>query len=302
MTVRHLKIFIQVYRTQNITKAAEQLHITQPTVTRAIQELERYYGIRLFERINRRLSVTESGHKLYAHAVHIVDSFDRMERSLKNWDEFGILRIGATPTLASVLLPSVAVEFGRRYPGISLRTAVRNGTDLQNQLLNNELDFALIEGSISMPHLVREEIGQDRLVLILPPDDPRQHQPRLLLQELQNDKLLLREESSMARSFLNRIFAMHNMTIDPSMESISTHALIQAVHMGLGISFLPEQLVMHSILSGYVSSRKVDDEPFVRRDYIVYHENKFLADSAREFLDLCRAAAKETVTLKDSRK
>ena len=71
--------------------AAELLHMTQPAVTRTIQEIEQYYGVRLFERINRRLYVTESGRELYAHALHIVDTFDAMEKGMRNWDEFGVL-------------------------------------------------------------------------------------------------------------------------------------------------------------------------------------------------------------------
>lgn len=81
MTLRHLRVFLAVYQTQNVTRAAERLHMTQPTVTRAVQELERYYGVRLFERINRRLYITQSGRQLYARAVHIVGSFDRMEKN-----------------------------------------------------------------------------------------------------------------------------------------------------------------------------------------------------------------------------
>lgn len=76
MTLRHLRVFLAVYQTQNVTRAAERLHMTQPTVTRAVQELERYYGVRLFERINRRLYITQSGRQLYARAVHIVGSFE----------------------------------------------------------------------------------------------------------------------------------------------------------------------------------------------------------------------------------
>ena len=101
MTIRHMKIFAAVYREQSVTRAAESLHMTQPAVTRAIQEIEGYYGVRLFERINRRLSATESGKHLYARAVHIADAFDAMETELRNWDALGVLRVGASVTLTT---------------------------------------------------------------------------------------------------------------------------------------------------------------------------------------------------------
>ena len=72
MTLRHLRVFLAVYQTQNVTRAAERLHMTQPTVTRAVQELERYYGVRLFERINRRLYITQSGRQLYARVEELL--------------------------------------------------------------------------------------------------------------------------------------------------------------------------------------------------------------------------------------
>ncbi len=292
MTLRHLRVFLAVYQTQNVTRAAERLHMTQPTVTRAVQELERYYGVRLFERINRRLYITQSGRQLYARAVHIVGSFDRMEKELKNWDEFGLLRIGATPTLASVLLPKTLMTFEKRHPKLRVRCSVENGTHLQEALADDRLDFALVEGEVAAEHLHAEPFSEDRLILLLPPDDPRRNAPALTLRELAESPLLLREKGSMGRSFLDRVFAAHDLPLEPLMESISTHAIIQAVHAGLGISFLPQRLIRHSVESGFVATRAVDDEPFVRRNFAAWHEDKFLTRSARELLEdfrRCRA-------------
>ncbi len=285
MTLRHLRVFLAVYQTQNVTRAAERLHMTQPTVTRAVQELERYYGVRLFERINRRLYITQSGRQLYARAVHIVGSFDRMEKELKNWDEFGLLRIGATPTLASVLLPKTLMTFEKKHPKLHVRCSVENGTHLQEALADDRLDFALIEGEVAAEHLHAEPFSEDRLILLLPPDDPRRNAPALTLRELAESPLLLREKGSMGRSFLDRVFAAHDLPLEPLMESISTHAIIQAVHAGLGISFLPQRLIRHSVESGFVATRAVDDEPFVRRNFAAWHEDKFLTRSARELLE-----------------
>lgn len=285
MTLRHLRVFLAVYQTQNVTRAAERLHMTQPTVTRAVQELERYYGVRLFERINRRLYITQSGRQLYARAVHIVGSFDRMEKELKNWDEFGLLRIGATPTLASVLLPKTLMTFEKKHPKLRVRCSVENGTHLQEALADDRLDFALIEGEVAAEHLHAEPFSEDRLILLLPPDDPRRNAPALTLRELAESPLLLREKGSMGRSFLDRVFAAHDLPLEPLMESISTHAIIQAVHAGLGISFLPQRLIRHSVESGFVATRAVDDEPFVRRNFAAWHEDKFLTRSARELLE-----------------
>ena len=111
MTIRHMKIFLQVYALESITKAAEVLNMTQPAVTRAIQEMEHYYGVCLFERIGHRLSRMAAGEEFYAHALHIVEAFDRMEKELRDWDEIGRIRIGATNTLGCFFLPELLLEF-----------------------------------------------------------------------------------------------------------------------------------------------------------------------------------------------
>lgn len=123
MTLKHLRIFVTVYREMNITKAADLLHMTQPAVSRSIQELENYYGIRLFERINRRLYRTKESEEIYVRALHIVNSFHDMELEIKNWDEFGIFRIGASITLGNFILPVMIRQLQNLYPNLRVQAA-----------------------------------------------------------------------------------------------------------------------------------------------------------------------------------
>lgn len=288
MTIRHLKVFVEVYKQESITKAAESLFVTQPTVTRAIQELEEYYGVVLFERINKRLKITECANKLYFHANHIISSIDQMEEEMKNWDEIGILRIGATPTIGSVLLPSIIKEFSDKHSKLVVKTTINNGTELQKELYSNHLDLVLIEGGNIMEHLHQELFSVDKLVLVMPPDDERKNRDDITISSLIDDKFLLREQGSTSRSYINHIFSRHGVSINPIMESISTHAIIRAVHFGLGISILPEEMVLHSIESGYVSSAKIKDEDLNRKQFILWHKNKFLTKFAKEFIEMCK--------------
>lgn len=287
MTIRHMNIFITVYQTENVTKAAERLYMTQPAVSRCIADMEAYYGVRLFERIGRRLSVTEAGRELYHHAIHIVDSFEQMERGMKNWDEFGILRVGASITLGTFLLPKAVKEFRAVHPESRLTVTVANVHMLQEKLLNNQLDFALIEGGCSNDRLEAEEFGRDRLVPVLPPEDPRRDTV-CTLKELCASPLLLREKGSAGRSFLEHIFSLHDIPAEPIMESVSTSAILQAVSMGLGISFLPERLAIGEIRSGLVATCSVEGETLRREHYLVYHRNKFHSASAREMMALLK--------------
>lgn len=290
MTFRHLKIYIAVYQEESITRAAKALFMTQPAVTRAIHEIETYYGVRLFERISRRLYVTEAGRSFYAYALHIVDSFDQLEKGMRNWDELGMLRVGASVTIGSLLLPQVVAAFRKRHAGVEFRATVANGQTLLNALLNNQLDFAVIEGDIISEPLRSEWIADDRLVPVLPPDSAYKN-ASVPLSALAKEPLLFREHGSAGRTCIDHAFALHGLSADPVLESISTRAIVQAVHLGLGISFLPEQLVAEELRSGFLATCHVTDESFTRRYHLVWHEQKFLTASAKEAMELFREAA-----------
>ena len=293
MTVRHLKIFLEVYRNGSITRASERLHMTQPAVTRAIQELEHYYGVRLFDRINRRLLVTEAGKQLYAQALHLVDLFEHMETSLRNWDALGVLRIGSSIALGTHVLPDLILRFRADHPALRTQVTIQNGGALQRQLLDNRLDLALIEGNIEDPDLTAQPFLRDRMVLLVPPGHPLLRQARVSIRDLPAYDLLLREEGSAGRAYLDHVFAVHGLNVQPAWESASTQALVQAVGKGLGISLLPHMLVQPDIERGTVCTRDLCDEPLVRRSHIVHHRNKFLTRAAEDFLALCRRRAQE---------
>lgn len=285
-----MHIFLEVYRTLSITRAAENLHMTQPAVTRAVQELERHYGVRLFERLNHRLFLTQSGRALYGYALHIEDAFDSLEKTLLNWDERGVLRVGASITLGNYALPALVKRFAQEKPGMRVQASVFNGARLEWMLLNNELDLALIEGMVRSPELTARPFAQDQLTLIVPPGHPLLAQPALALADLPAWPLLMREKGSAGRSFLDQTFAARGLLLRPLWESASTQALVRAVSLGLGVAILPEQLVREDIASGRVCTRPIDDAPLRRQCHLAYHRSKFLTPSAQRFLALCEEA------------
>ncbi len=286
-----MRIFIEAYREMNVTRAAERLHMTQPAVTRAIQEIEKHYGVLLFERLKGRISATESGRALYSYAVHIAETFDRMEKAISNWDSAGILRVGASITIGNHMLIDFVRSFQQEFPGMRVRALVAPGFALQNALIDNELDIALVEGESGFEELVAEPFASDRLVPIFPPKYPLLSKPELLLSDVARCPLLLREEGSAGRAFLNSVFEARGHAVRPLWESVSTQALVRAVAAGLGVSILPEQLVRADIDSGAVRAREIADADLSRSFNIIRHKNKFITDSARRFIEICKAFA-----------
>ena len=236
MTVRHMRIFLAVYRCGGITSAAQQLHMTQPAVTRAIQELESYYGVKLFERMGRRLPVTEVGKRFYSQAVHIVDLFDNMETSLRNWDALGVLRVGATIMLGNMLLPDLILRFKKDHPGIRVQVMIENGESLCRALLDNELDLALIEGGVEEADLTEEVFARDELVLTL---RTRTETYALLLSESAVGSLRMRYPST-ERLKSNTIDIEETAMIIPAIMSKRVlNRLSGSVYVAIKSSFLP---------------------------------------------------------------
>ncbi len=297
MTVNHMHIFIKVYQLENITKAAEILHMTQPAVSRAIKELETEYDVCLFERINRRLCRTECAHQLYAQAIHIADSFENMEEHLKSWGRHGTLRIGATITFGNYLIPDLVARFKACHPDTKIKVRIANGLQLQTALLENEIDIAMIEGGVSNETLKTAAFIQDRLRLLVPLDHPLTRRKSVALDDLVDYDLLTREHGSAVRTLVDHGFRAHGLHCVPAWESVSTHALIRGVELGQGVALLPERMVQTALQQGQVVQVPLQEPLFVRKSFLVWHKHKYLTKALQDFLADCRTYAEKEETL-----
>lgn len=150
MTLRHLAVFTAVVDADcSVTKAAETLHIAQPAVSQTIADLEAYYGLHLFDRLNHRLYLTPAGEKLLSYSRRLVDNFNQIDGIMKNSEVELPLRIGASFTVSCVLLPKIMKKFST----YSADVTVCNTADLEKKILESSLDIAIVEGTISSPIL-----------------------------------------------------------------------------------------------------------------------------------------------------
>lgn len=292
MTLRHMRIFQKIYETQSVTRAAEALHMTQPAVTRALQELEKYYGLRLFERLNRRLTVTEAGRRMYDYALHLTETFDTMEKSLRDWERQGVLRVGASVSLGCSLLPQLARTFQEEHPGVEVRVRIANGELLRRDLLENRLDLALLEGEENGADLMLTPFAAGEMALIVPPGHPLARAGGATLAQAAAYPLLLREMGSATRRFLDQLLMSRGLAVQPVWESASTQALLSAVREGLGITLVPWALARQTVLRGEAERCPVTDAELIRRRYVAWHPSKYVTGTMRAFVNLCMEQAK----------
>lgn len=289
MTIRHMIIFRTVCETgYNSTKAAEALHMTQPAVSLAIKELEQYYGVHLFDRIGRRLQITDAGQHFLQYAIHISDLFSDMETGLRDWDSKGVLRIGASITIGSQFLPSYVKAFSELRPGLDVRVTVEQSERLEQKILANELDCALIEGIAHDPNIVSEAYMEDHLSVICGTDKGWTQGQVISIEDFQRQRFLLREKGSGTREVFDRVITQAGIHVTPVWEAMSTTALVNAVINGLGIAVLPHRMILPALRQGLICTVKVDGLSFNRNFHIIHHKDKFLTASAKKFIALCK--------------
>ncbi len=289
MTLRHLRIFIEVCRQNyNITRAAENLYISQPAVSLAIRELEEYYGVKLFERISRKLYITEVGKQMEEYAAHLLSMFDDMERGLRNWDSVGVLRVGASMTIGSQFMPEYVGVYQTLYPGMEIKVRVGTSESLEQELLDNRLDIALIEGIVHSQHLVCEEYMEDSLVTVCGANGVFRPGEKVSIERFRSQKFLLREKGSGTREEFDSAARLAGFSVEPLWESTSTSALVNAAIHGLGIAVLPRRMILEPLEKGLIVQFEVEGIDLRRRFMIVHHKNKYLSASAQNFIDLCR--------------
>ncbi len=291
MTLRHMTIFRAVCDAGcNTTRAAAMLNMTQPTVSLAIKELEEYYGIHLFDRIGRRLRITDAGRRFLQYAIHISDLFSDMENEIRDWDSKGLLRIGASITTGSQFLPGYVKAFSRICPDTDVRVTIEQSSQLEQKLLSNDLDFALIEGSPTEQDIISEPYMEDHLCVICSAAEGWRQDETISLDEFKRQRFLLREKGSGTREVFESLAAQADIHITPAWEATSTTALINAVITGLGIAVLPYHMILPALNGGLIHTVQVEGLSFRRNFYLVYHKNKYLTSSAKKFMDLCRSS------------
>ena len=204
MTIRHLKIFIAVAETGSMSRAAQKLFLSQPTVSQAIRELEENYEVRLFERLSKRLYITPAGQELLGYAYQAVGQFDQLESRMQKNRRRESLRIGGTITVGACLLSNIMSDFKKMLPDAETFAYVGNTRTIEEKLLHSELDIAIVEGDIRNPDLISLSCIRDYLVLGCSREHPLARKEILHIPELNHQSFVMREKGSGTRAFYRK--------------------------------------------------------------------------------------------------
>ena len=292
MTIRHLKVFICVCKHSNMTKAAEELFIAQPAVSNTIAEIEKNYNVKLFERINKRLFLTDEGKKLLIKAQEVISAFEDFEEQALNSSKKPLLKIGSSLTIGKQKLPWLLRKLKENFDDIDFQISINQTSIIESKILNGSLDFAFIQGRPSDPNINSKLVDCNTLIAVCGKEYDMPD--TVTLKELCKYDLLLREDESVSREFLDHIFALENIIVTPIMESISNQALISAAGQNLGVTIMPEALLTRQLANGGLRKITVLDYEFARNSYIIYHKNKTFTSVKKEIFDFSYKIYKTT--------
>lgn len=283
MTYRNIEIFLSICENGNsITKAAEALFISQPTVTMNLRDMEKELGVLLFDRIGRKLYLTDAGRKFKDYALRIHGLQTDMEKTFRSWDREETIFIGASMTVGSCYLSEYMKAFRQICPDVRTRTIVAPSSNLEQMILKNRIDFAVVEMPMHSQAVRFDSYMEKDLVVLAPPSFEKEN---ISLSEFVRQPLVLRNTGSGTREIFDAVMSGKNIRVEPVMESVSAMALLDAVRNGLGFSVLPEGIAEPLVRRGEAKIISVRGLHFPQTYYLAYHKDKVLSDNMKKFME-----------------
>jgi LysR family transcriptional regulator, low CO2-responsive transcriptional regulator len=282
-----LRVFDAITRTGSFTKAAERLAVTPPAVSLQIRQLERQYGVPLFERIGRQVRLTPAGDALKQYTQRIFALAEDAERMLQGTRGFTAtrLRIAATPTTAGYYLGPFWKALRQRYPGLRLELSVHNSRGVRERLLELHDDLGMLGGEADHPDLVLESFARDPLVVIVAPDHPWAKRHSVNIEDLRDQSLVLREPGSSTRELVERRLQSGGVAVGMSVEIASTEAIKRAIEAGTGVSVLASAAVRRDVATGHLHALRIRDRTFALTLSLACHRERRESPLIRAVLD-----------------
>jgi DNA-binding transcriptional LysR family regulator len=287
LTLRQLQCFSAVAKNLSYTKAAEDLHLTQPAVSMQIRQLELQAGLALTEQFGKKVHLTEAGTEVYRYAHSILQQVDEMDDVLDKLKGFagGRLKIAAISS-ANYFAPRLLGTFHQRFPDVSVSMEVTNQKAVLGQVIDNEVDMAIMGQPPKESQVEAIAFMDNPLIIVASPDHRLAERNRIAQKELEKEVFLTREPGSGTRGAMERFFKEQKLRLTTGMGMGSLSSVKQGVQAGLGLGLLPRDAVRVELQLGLLVELKVKGLPIQRHWYVVLHKGKRLSLAAEEFKSL----------------
>lgn len=288
MNFHQLRVFYEVAKASSFSAAADKLCLTQPAVTWQIRNLEDFYDLKFFERVGKKVLLTEEGKILFDYADRILNLSRQAEEALADLKGLsgGTLKIGATFSFADYYLPVLLDAFHKKYPKIAIQISTGNTPQIIETALLHKNDLAFVAYDPKNEKLVAREFASDQLEAIVCLSHPFAKRKSISLKDLRGQPLILRELGSSKRRMIDEVLREKGITPTIIMESASTSAIKKMVESGVGVAILSRQVVKKEVQAKAFKELPFTDASIAHRFYLIHHKDKFFSQASRAFMDL----------------
>ncbi|HEB98152.1 MAG TPA: LysR family transcriptional regulator [Thiotrichales bacterium] len=284
ITFRQLRVFGAVARHLSFTRAAEELHLTQPAVSMQVKQLEEVVGLPLFEQIGKKIYLTDAGREMARYGEAVIALLDEAELVFGEMKGLrrGRLHITVAST-ANYFAPRLLAAFCRQHPEVRVSLDVTNREGLLRALAENTTDLVIMGQPPAELDVEAESFMDNPLVVIAAPDHPLAGRRKIPLEVLAGETFLVREKGSGTRSAMERHFAEHGISLSTPMEMSSSEAIKQGVEAGLGLGLLSLHTLEMELALERVVVLDVESFPIMRHWFVVHRKGKRLSRVAEAF-------------------
>ena len=289
MNMNQLKIFHSVARLLNFTRASEELHLTQPGISKHIKALEEYYGTPLFDRLGKRVVLTQAGEILYKATTSVFTLLDESKSRIDDLAALtgGKLNIGGSVTISTYILPGMLMKFRKNAPAVEISVDTAFSRQIVDKVLDNTLELGFVGHYQPDARLAVRVFMTDRMALVVSPRHPwAKRKSPVRLTELANQMYLLSKQGSGTWQLVSHLLDSSGIVLNNTMELGTTEGLKQAVAAGLGISILSKHVLVGELSSGMLLEIPLACEGLERDLFLVYHKDRYLSQAARAFIAL----------------
>jgi LysR family transcriptional regulator, low CO2-responsive transcriptional regulator len=283
-TLRQLKVFESVARNLSFSRAAEELHLTQPAVSTQVKKLEEHAGLPLFEQLGKKIHLTPAGAEMLHASRIIIRQFEEVEETMTQFKGVSGGKLNVTVISAGdYFFPRLLVEFARRHAGVKLNFGVCNREELLEQMTDNLTDLAIMVRPPLDMDTVNEPFAPHPYVIVAAADHPLAGKKRMPVSRIAREPFVVREKGSDTWNSMQEGFGEHLDTLNIAMEIRSTETIKQAVMAGMGVSFLSAHTVSRELQAGSLTVLNVQGFPLMLNWYVVHRKNKRLPPVAQAF-------------------
>lgn len=287
-SLRQLQIFVAVADCGKMSEAAEKLHFTQPAVSQAISELESYYGVLLFERLTKKLYITDAGMCLLQDAKQLLRDYSRMEERVMEFNRISRIRIGASPTAGIEWINQVIDRLTQDVPDLQPEVFVYTTKNIKLRLENNEIDIALVSNGIQNENIVSLPIIHDQMILACGKGHPFYHRDSISVQDLANQNFVVRESLSASSKRLRTLLDSNRIPYRVVWTSNNVMSVKIATIRNRGICMISKSLVREELKAGLLKELVCDGQKFEQTISICYHKDKYISKILEQFIYACQ--------------